>query len=156
MAEYFGKIFSFIENEHFLTDLQTMEERGCVFDILAEPDRDGFSLFRIDLSESEINEYVQALKAYDEFLGYLELGENLEDAIDRIRSDTIRDRVKKYNEWARDIGEEGGQFSPAAFYSNELEALLTGGVRERYELISPEDYGEVPEPKVDLSILGEE
>lgn len=130
---YFNRGFENIQRS-LLEELRTLEEEGNLYAQFWYEEFDEFRYCRISLKPQEIVEYVDAITAYDEFLGYRSEGYDDRDALDQISNETVRRRVKEYNDWA---GEQENDltFVPAAFYSDELESLISGNRKERYEFV---------------------
>jgi hypothetical protein len=135
MPNHFGRSFNNIESEQLLTDLETLENQGCIYNPLYDDDIDDFSLYRIELTPAEIFRFVEAMYAYEEFSGFTRQGYSPAEALDSISSEKIRSRVEEYNKWAEGVEERPEQYCPAAFYGRELESLMTGNSPDRYEKI---------------------
>jgi hypothetical protein len=133
MPNHFGRSFNNID-EPFIEDLKTLEEQGCIYDPFYDEDVDGFSLYRIELTPAEIFQFVEAMYAYEEFRGFTRQGYSPAEALEEISSGKIKERVRKYNEWA-DEEDPDLQYSPAAFYGRDLELIMTGNEPERYEKV---------------------
>lgn len=122
--EYFGERFDSINNRHHLADLQTLEDYNCIYAGFYLEGEEGVRLCRVELKPEEINEYVESLISYNEYLSYREQGYSKEKAAKGISNKKMRERVQNSD-----------SFAPAAFYSKELEALLCGLRSDRYEII---------------------
>jgi hypothetical protein len=130
---YFDREFTNVP-EPFHEELRTLEEEGNIYSQFYFEEFEESRYCRVSLKPSEIVEYVDALTAYDEFRQYHSEGYSKSEAIDKISNETIKARVKEYNEWAKEQ-ERANPFVPAAFYSSELESLLCGLRNERYEFV---------------------
>jgi len=122
--EYFGVRFDFIDNRHIFADLQTLEEYSCIYAGFYLEGKDGVRLCRVEFKSDEIDEYVESLISYDEYLGYRKQGYSKEESIKRITNKKVRERVQKSD-----------SFALAVFYSEEVEALVCGLKPNRYEII---------------------
>jgi len=119
----------------FLQELEQLENEGAVYSQLWVEELEDFRFCRINFRPREIVEYVTTTAAYDEFLGLVEAGFELDEALSRISDKRIRERVRSYNTWAEE-NRQDTQFCPAAFHGPDLESLLCGGREERYEFFS--------------------
>lgn len=126
--KYFNHTFD-NTSPFLLNDLENLQMEGCTYSNFAD-----IGYCRINFEPKEIVEYVEAAKAYNEFLRlYQEYG-SPERAINNIKNSRISERVKSYNEWASSIGQET-QYCFAAFLGKELESLTCGSKPSRYEAL---------------------
>lgn len=130
---YFNREFENLERA-ILQDLRTLESEGNIYSQFWYEEFEEFRYCRIPFEPNEIVEFVESLTAYNEFLGFRYEGLDESEALSRISNDRIKERVREYNDWAREEGLDQ-TFVPAAFYSTELESLLSGHRKERYEFV---------------------
>lgn len=116
-------------SEFLLNDLETLQREGSTYADFVD-----LGYCRINFKPKEIVEYVEAAKAYDEFLGLKNKYDSAERALDEITNSRIRERAKTYNEWATSMGQDT-HYCFAAFLGNELEDLTCGGKSSRYEAL---------------------
>lgn len=141
MVNYFGRSFDNLDRT-FTEDLWDLQEKGCVYTQLPNRDTGKHGICRIQFNPEEIVQYVDAMSAYDEFLGYKKQGHSSKKALEKISNNKIKRRVKEYNEWTEEIGQKDTMFSPASFYTSELESLLCGGKPDRYEFLQESYTGD--------------
>jgi hypothetical protein len=122
--EYFGISFDHIDNQHYLDDLHTLEEYGCVYGRFYLEEYDDFRVCRISFTSSEIDEYVESIAARNEFLEYLDKGYSEEEAVGRISNDRVRKQVQ-----------QADSQSPARFLTPHIESLICGTKPDRYEVV---------------------
>ena len=131
-SQYFNREFEQLPKA-FKEDLRTLEEEGNIYAQFWYDELDEFKYCRVPFKPAEIVEYVDSITAYDEFLHFRAQGCDDEEALDRISSDKIKTRVRERAERARERGQPA--FVPAQFYTGELESLVCGLRKERYELV---------------------
>jgi len=122
--EYFGTSFNYIDNKHYLDDLHTLEEYGCVYGNFYMEEYEEFRLCRIEFNSSEINQYVESISARNEFLKYRDQGYSEKEAAELISNEKVRKRVQKSD-----------STSPARFLSAHIETLICGTKPDRYEVV---------------------
>jgi REase_DpnII-MboI len=120
----------------FLQDLDTLEREGSIYTQLWQEDAQEFRFCRIRFRPGEIIAYVDAVMAYDEFLGYCEDTGDPIAALDQISDAKIRNRVLEYNRWTESVGQHDTRYCFAAFMGEHLEDLICGGQLERYEFLA--------------------
>jgi len=141
MVEYFGRNFNHLQQAH-LDELRTLERDGAVYTQFWNEDLDKFAFCRIQFEPDEIVDYVDSLYAYDEFLGYVEEGDSYHDALQKISDDRVINAVREYHEFIEESGSSANRYCPAAFFLNELEALLCGSKDHRYEYLQESYTGD--------------
>lgn len=119
--EYFGISPDYLPSQHYLDDLSTLEEYGCVYVRLNFAEYDEFRVCRIDFTSSETDEYVESIAAMNEFYECLDKGYSEEEATECISNDKVRKRMQ--------------QADGPRFLSRHIEMLICGGERDRYELV---------------------
>jgi len=120
----------------FLQDLDTLEKEGSIYTQFWQADVQDFRFCRIRFRPGEIVAYVDAIMAYDEFLGYCEDTGEPVTALAQISDSTIRNRVLEYNRWTASVGQHDTLYCFAAFIGEHLEDLTCGGQLERYEFLA--------------------
>jgi len=133
MTRFFNYDFTCIEKE-LLQDLNTLETEGAIYAYLWQDEVQEFVYTRLRLEPPEIVEYVDASRAFNEFLSLKALCGDASLALSRISDERIAARVQQYNEWAASIGQDT-LFCFAAFLGEHLEGLVTGIVEGRHEVI---------------------
>ncbi|TKX41606.1 hypothetical protein EXE41_17790 [Halorubrum sp. SD690R] len=122
--EYFGICFDYIDNQHYIDDLHTLEEYSCVYGRFYLEEYDEFRVCRIDFTSSETDEYVESIVARDEFLEYLDKGYSEKEAVGRISNDRVRKQVQQADSQV-----------PAHFLTSHIESLICGTKPDRYEVV---------------------
>jgi hypothetical protein len=134
-VEAFGRRF-----RHLLPglaeDLVTLEKEGALYSHFWHEESKSFRYYRVRLLPAEIVQYVDASAAQQEFGQALRTGASREQALGAIKNHTVRRLVETYEGFAK-VGDE---FVPldnrgcfASFLPRELEALVCGHRRDRYE-----------------------
>lgn len=135
MVELFGREYSNLGPE-FLQELRNLSDEGAIYAQLWQEQSESFRSCRIRFRPEEIVAFVEALTALEEFEAECAKGHDPEHALKSVKSERIRDRVRKYNSWSRSIGQTETQYCPAAFMGEHLEALTCGGMPDRYEFLT--------------------
>jgi len=141
MPEFFGREFSHL-NKDLLNDLRDLESDGCIYTQLWREEIEKFGFCRIQFTPDEIVKYVDTLDAYNEFQRYIDQGDSPPDALSEISNNKIKRRVREYNEWTEEIGQPETKYSPAAFYTEELESLICGSKPDRCEFLQESYTGD--------------
>ena len=141
MVEYFDTEFNNI-GRPLAKDLQTLEDQGCTYVQFWRKEIEEFGFCRVQFEPGEIVEYVDAMRAYDEYRGNVDQGYKRDEALKKISSAKFRRRVEKYNEWTEKEGQPETKYSPAAFYGEELESLVCGTREDRYEFLQESYSGD--------------
>lgn len=140
MVKYFDREFPHLDSS-YKQELYTLESNGCIHTEFVPEGGDGFEPCRIQFKPDEIVGYVDALKAYDEYSGFVDQGLTRSEALNSISDDMIIQRVKEYNAWAEQDAPEL-IYCPAAFLGGHLESLVCGGEPERYEFLQQSYSGD--------------
>lgn len=121
----------------FLEDLSNLEREGAIYSQFWRDDVEDFRFCRIKFTPKEIVNYVEAIKAFDEFVQLKSHPQNYsaKDALNDLSNTKIKRRVEAYNEWVDKIGQDTA-YCFAAFLGDHLENLVCGGLDERYEFLS--------------------
>jgi hypothetical protein len=124
-------------------DIKTLESEGAVYSEFADRDDDGkfmgsFTRYRVQLTPREIVEYVEASKAQQEFLKSYKLTNDFTAAVMAISEPRFRERVVTYGNYGKGYtkGAPDIRGCIASFLNGDMEDLLTGHKRDRYE-VSP-------------------
>jgi len=131
-SSYFNRDFNHL-SQGLRKDLRTLEEEGNLYAQFWYDEFDEFRYCRVPFKPDEIVEYVDSLTAYNEFLEYRSRGFESEEALERISNEKIENRVRERVESARERNQP--TFAPAQFYTSELESLVCGLRKERYEFV---------------------
>ena len=134
MVEFFGRKFNNLPDE-FNENLQKLEDEGSIYAEFWNQEREKFVFCRIQFEPNEIVQFVDSLSGYDEFLNFKEKGYSSEVALDMISDRRIKSCVKSYNQLAKDDNYSNQVFCPASFFLGELEDLVCGGKKPRYEFL---------------------
>lgn len=121
---------------HFLQDLLTLEQEGAIYTQFWQEESQDFRFCRIRFRPAEIVSYVDASRAYNEFLRHYTLSGDPAAALEQIKDAKIRNQVMEYNRWTESIDQYDTLYCFAAFIGNELEDLTCGGQPDRYEFLS--------------------
>ena len=130
-------------------DLKTLESEAAIYAEFADYNEDGkflgtFTRYRIQFTPPEIVEYVQAHIAEQEYLKALRLTDDFTAAVLAVSDPRFRQRVAAYNQYGKSRLSGGGTIDNrgclASFLGPDLEALVCGHRRDRYEL-APEQGG---------------
>lgn len=127
-------------------NLKTLEIEGAIYSEFADRDESGeflgtFTRYRVKFTPAEIVEYVQAHIAAQEFREGRRRTRDFTAAVLSIREPRFRERVTSYGQYGRsrnangDVDDIRGCF--ASFLSPELEGLVCGAERDRYEPLPP-------------------
>lgn len=142
--EAFGKRFVKIL-PGLAEDLRSLEREGALYDQFVDIDSDGnrldtFSSYRIQLNPAEIVEYVEAYVASQQFEAAYRETQDFTAAVLAVQDEKFRKRVTEYDEYGtfqRRFGvidaDLRGCF--ASFLGPDLEALVCGRRRDRYEML---------------------
>jgi hypothetical protein len=137
----FGYTFEDILPEH-AQELKTLEDEGAVYSEFADYDEDGnflgtFTRYRIKFTMAEGVEYVQAMRAAQEFGKALRQTNDLTAAVLAVSEARFRDRVASYANYGRTKDANGevldNRGCQASFFGPGLESLLCGHRPDRYE-----------------------
>lgn len=134
MPQILGKEYDHISRVH-LEELRDLEKHGYIITQFYHKDEQEFKFCKIEFTQDELVKYADSLKAYDEYLGYLNEGFDKEESLSKLSDDRFEPIVKEYNEHCREVGQPEVQFAPAAFFLDDLESLVCGTVPERYDWI---------------------
>jgi len=136
-AEVFGHRFRDLPG--LIEDLITLEKEGTIYSHFWDESSQAFQYNRIKLLPKEIYQYVEAHLAKNEFDAALESGLSFEEALSKISNPQIAERVRSYGNFGktkmRDGSVEDIRGCAASFYPPEIEALVCGNRRDRYELL---------------------
>jgi hypothetical protein len=125
-------------------DLRSLEREGAIYSEFADRDSDGefqgtFTRYRIRFTPSEIYEYVEAHIAEQQFNEAQRSTGDFTAAVLAVRDEKYRKRVTEYGEYGTRKDASGNVFDIrgclASFLSDDLEALVCGVLRERYEVV---------------------
>jgi hypothetical protein len=124
-------------------DVKTLESEGAIYSEFADRDDNGkfmdsFTRYRIQLTPREIVEYVEASKAQQEFIKAHKLTEDFTAAVMAISESRFRERVVSYGKYGKGHARGAPDIRGciASFWDGDMEDLLTGHRRDRYE-VSP-------------------
>lgn len=122
-----------------IEDLVTLEKEGAIYSHFWDEETEAFRYHRIRLLPKEIFEYVEAHVARQEFLAAEEAGASFEEALAAITRPEIRERVRSYCNFGTMPMKDGTVVDirgcAASFYTPELEQLVCGQRRDRYEVL---------------------
>ncbi|MGG0078943.1 hypothetical protein ABEX67_22795 [Bacillus wiedmannii] len=119
-------------------DLLTLESDGIMFTHFWNEEIGSFSYYKIQLTPSEIYQFVEAHLAMQQFEDSIVKGASFEQALNMIDNKVISERVRCYGDYGKTILDDGSivdiRGCPASFYPPEIEELLCGQKEDRYEL----------------------
>ncbi len=133
-SELFGREFHHLDS-HFLGELHDLKQEGALYAQFWREELGQFGFCRIRFEPEEIVAYVEASTAYDEFTGWLERLSDPAQALEKVSSTGIRERVLEYNRWA-EREQPDTMYCFAAFAGDHLEGLISGALESRYEFLS--------------------
>lgn len=124
-------------------DLVTLEREGAIYSHFGDPGSDQpdgtatFSYYRIPLQPAETFQFVEASLAYQEFHQARAAGASFDAALNAISNPEIAERVRSYGGYGirEDGSKEDIRGCHASFYPDDMEELLCGGLRDRYEAL---------------------
>jgi hypothetical protein len=131
----FNREFKYLDSA-YLQDLQTLRSEGAIYAQFWQDDISDLRFCRIRFTPEEIVAYLDATVAFDEFQGFNEQVGDPSIALAMISDKQIKKRVEQYNEWTVSIGQEDTVFCYGAFLGEHLEALVCGGIPDRYEYLT--------------------
>ena len=133
----FGHTFTVLPG--LAEDLITLEKEGAVYAHLWTEESQSFQYYRIPFLPQEIFQYVEAHVAQQQFDSARAAGATFEEAIQAITNPEIQKRVVSYGDYGRRPNRHGKVVDirgcAASFYPPEIESLVCGGRRERYEAL---------------------
>lgn len=133
----FGHRFSELRGN--IEDLVTLEKEGAIYSHFWDDEVGSFRYFRVRLLPREIFEYVEAALARQEFMAAYPAGASFDDALAAITRPEIRERVRSYGNFGKMPLKDGTVVDirgcAASFYTPELEQLVCGQRRDRYEVL---------------------
>lgn len=138
----FGKTFKVLP-EH-AENLRSLEDEGAVYHEFADRDSEGnflgtFSRCRIAFTPVEIYEYVEAHVAHQQFNAAYQETRDFTGAVLAVQDEKYRKRVASYHQYGNGKTKDGttidirGCF--ASFLSSEMELLICGNKKDRYEVV---------------------
>lgn len=120
-------------------DLITLEKEGAIYSHFWNEKSQDFLYYRIKILPSEIFQIVEAHIAKQKFDDAIESGACFEEALEAIDDEIITERVYSYGNYGKMLMRDGTiddiRGCIASFYPPEIEELLCGGKKERYELL---------------------
>lgn len=120
-------------------NLITLEKEGAIYSHFWDETAQAFRYYRIPFLPKEIFEYVEAQVAKQEFDNARNRGANFQKSLDAIHDPVIRNRVNSYGNFGHSTLTTGDivdlRGCAASFYSSDMEDLVCGRRRDRYELL---------------------
>lgn len=120
-------------------DLITLEREAAIYSDFWDDDAGTFRFYKIRLLPNEIFQYVEAHVARQKFHEALQQGASFEEALAAIHDAQMAERVRSYGNYGRTKLKDGTVVDirgcAASFYPPEMEALVCGARRDRYELL---------------------
>ncbi|MEF9882702.1 hypothetical protein [Streptomyces sp. P9-A4] len=138
----FGKTFKVLPGH--AEDLRSLETEGAVYHRFADRDGSGeflgtFTRYRISFTPAEIYEYVEAHVAHQQFNTALRETGDFTGAVLAVRDEKYRKRVASYHQYGNGKTRSGESIDIrgcfASFLSSDMEALICGRRRDRYEAV---------------------
>lgn len=133
----FGHQFSLLPG--LAEDLITLEKEGVIYSYFWNEVSQDFLYYKIKLLPTEIFQIVEAYIAKQKFDNAIDNGASFDEALEFINDNNIEERVFSYGDYGktkmRDGTIEDIRGCMASFYPPEIETLLCGGKKERYELL---------------------
>jgi REase_DpnII-MboI len=123
-------------------ELKTLDDEGAIYSEFADHDEDGkflgtFSRYRIAFTVSEGVEFVQAMRAAQEFNQAMRKTKDLTAAVLAVSEERFRERVASYAKYGKAKDARGeildNRGCLASFLPSELEDLICGHRPDRYE-----------------------
>ena len=136
-ATVFGHRFNALPGH--IEDLITLEKEGAIYSHFWDDEAQTFRYYRIPFLPAEIYQYVEAHVAKQQFDNAVDRGANFEEALAAISNPAIAERVRSYANYGhgqlRDGTEADIRGCAASFYPPEMEELVCGLRRDRYQLL---------------------
>jgi hypothetical protein len=133
----FGHVFEVLPG--LAEDLVTLEKEGAIYSDFWDSDIQEARFYRIPLLPPEIFQYVEAHVAMQQFRESLSAGAPFEEALNAISNQEIAKRVYSYGDFGSRKLKDGTTIDNrgcfASFCPPELELLLCGARKDRYELL---------------------
>lgn len=147
-ATVFGHRFALLPS--LIEDLITLEKEGAIYAHFWDEAAKTFRYYRIPFLPAEIYQYVEAHVAKQEFDDALQLGASFRKALGAISNQDLAERVRSYGRHGRTKLPNGREIDnrgcAASFLPPEIEDLVCGGRRDRYQLLP--DLGGVNKPSL--------
>ncbi len=136
-------------------ELIILEHEGVIYSEFWNEETDEFNYYKIRLLPYEIYQIVEAHVAKQKFDNVIENGGSFEAALNAIGNDEIAQRVYSYGNFGITKMKDGTVVDIrgciASFYTEEIEELLCGKRKNRYELLT--NFQGVDKESVILEIL---
>lgn len=129
----------FVDLPGNIEDLITLEKEGAVYSHFWDDAIGTFRYYRVPFLPAEIYQYVEAHVAKQQFDKALADGATFDEALQSISNPEIARRVQSYGNYGRSKLRNGREADlrgcAASFYTPEIEALVCGQRRDRYQLL---------------------
>jgi len=120
-------------------DLITLEREGVIYSEFCSEESNEFNYYKIRLLPGEIYRIVEAHVAKQKFDDVIDNGGSFEEALEAIDNVDIVQRINSYGNYGKTKTKDGNTIDIrgciASFYTEELEDLLCGQRKSRYELL---------------------
>src|SRR5262245_50572692 len=134
-ATIFGHRFADLPD--LIEDLVTLEKEGAIYSHFWDEEAQIFRYYRIPFLPAEIFQYVEAHIAKQQFDNAVAEGATFDEGLRAISNADIAQRVRSFDNYGRTKLRDGRiadiRGCAASFYPPEIEALVCGRRRDRYQ-----------------------